>query len=122
MPYKNLYNRTRCQARPVDGRKPGGSAKFSADARSLLGRELRLVQLGSMPGSFKPLKTVGSGVFEIRVRAGTAYRLIYIAKFEEAIYVLNAFEKRTQKAPKREIDLARKRLAEVIRQRQAEPR
>ena len=53
--------------------------------------QLRLVQEGLQPSDWKPMPGVGLGVNEIRVRAGGAYRVIYIAKFLEAIYVLHAF-------------------------------
>lgn len=75
-----------------------------------LGFELMRVQLGGEPASFKPMPTVGAGVYEIRVRdrAG-AYRLIYVAKFEAAVYVLHAFQKKSQKTAKVDIELARVR-------------
>lgn len=53
------------------------------------------------------MPVVGSGVAEIRIRTAVEHRVFYVAKFDEAVYVLHAFEKRTQKTPKREIDLAR---------------
>ena len=57
------------------------------------------------------------GVCEIRVRTRVAYRVFYIAKFEEAVYVLHVFEKRTQKTAKRDIEVGRQRLAELLRER-----
>jgi len=60
------------------------------------------------------MSSIGAGVREIRVRTGSEYRVIYVAKFAEAVYVLHAFEKRSQKTSQRAIELARKRLAEVI--------
>ena len=59
------------------------------------------------------LVLVGSGVYEIRLHAGTAHRVFYIAKFTEAVYVLHAFEKRTRRTRKADIELAKERLAEV---------
>lgn len=70
-----------------------------------------------MPDDWKPLATVGAGVYEIRLRAGAAFRLVYVAKFEEAVYVLHAFEKRSRQTTLMDIDLAKARLAEVLRQR-----
>lgn len=65
------------------------------------------------------MPTVGAGVVEICVRdAEGAFRLFYIAKFGEAIYVLHAFQKKTQKTPALELELARSRYAAVRRQRQ----
>ncbi len=85
-------------------------AGFPESARRRAGYELFLVQVGREPAGFKPIPSVGSGVYEIRVRdeAG-AFRVIYVAKFEHAIYVLHAFRKTTQKTAKTDIDLAARR-------------
>lgn len=88
------------------------------DARRLLGVELREVQLGSMPQHWKPMSTIGAGVVEMRVRAGGAFRLIYVAKFVEAIYVLHVFQKKSQKTSPLDVAVARARLAAVRRARQ----
>lgn len=63
------------------------------------------------------MTSVGAGVYEMRLRQGAAFRVVYVAKFEEAVYVLHAFEKRSRQTRPMDIDLARARLAEVIRQR-----
>jgi len=63
------------------------------------------------------MPTVGPGVREIRIRTGGQHRVVYVAKFEEAIYVLHAFEKKTQRTAKTDLDLARRRFAEVLRYR-----
>ena len=64
------------------------------------------------------MASVGLGVSEIRVRESSgAYRVIYVAKFSEAIYVLHAFEKKARKTPKAEIELARKRYRAVLSER-----
>ena len=65
---------------------------------------------GHEPADYKPLLTVGSGAYEIRARgeAGT-FRVIYVAKFKHAAYVLHAFQKKTQETAKADIDLAAKR-------------
>jgi|SRR5439155_6203996 len=86
---------------------------FPPDARQAVGRELFRVQWGGVPGDFKPMPTIGSGVYEIRAHTKTEHRLIYVAKFEEAIYVLHAFEKRTRKTSQRDIEIARRRLKAV---------
>ena len=57
---------------------------------------------------------VGTGVSEIRIHTGTEHRVFYIAKFREAVYVLHAFQKRTRKTAKKDIELARWRLGELI--------
>ena len=74
-----------------------------------------------MPSDWKPMADVGSGVSEIRVRTSLEHRVFYIAKFEEAVYVLHAFEKRTRQTPKNDIALARKRLTDLIRRRDQKP-
>ena len=63
------------------------------------------------------MSSVGAGVEEIKVRTGREHRKFYVAKFEEAVYVLHAFEKKTRKTPKPDLDLARSRLRELLRTR-----
>lgn len=79
---------------------------FPADVRHALGVELMKVQFGGMPADFKPMKAVGNGAYEIRVRLEGAWRVIYVAKFESGVYVLHAFRKKTQKTPQSDIELA----------------
>ncbi len=67
------------------------------------------------------MTTVGLGVIEIRVHTRVEHRVFYVAKFDEAVYVLHAFEKRTRQTPQPEILLARKRLADLIRRRARKP-
>jgi phage-related protein len=75
-----------------------------------IGLELMRVQFGGEPRNFKPMLTVGAGACEIRVRDESgAYRAIYVAKFETAIYVLHAFQKKSQQTAKMDIELARAR-------------
>ena len=70
---------------------------FPKDARKEVGFELGKVQKGLEPADWKPFDDVGAGTREIRVReASGVYRAIYVAKFEEAIYVLHCFQKKTQ--------------------------
>jgi phage-related protein len=84
---------------------------FPVDVRKDIGTELRRVQRGIEPMDWKPLKTVGSGVREIRVRDATgAYRVVYVVNKADAVYVLNAFQKKTQKTPRHELALAALRL------------
>ena len=63
------------------------------------------------------MPSVGLGVNEIRVREGGAFRVIYIAKFPEAVYVLHAFRKKARKTPKADVELARKRFRDLIQER-----
>jgi phage-related protein len=92
--------------------------EFPEDARRAVGHELRDVQFGEQPGDWKPMSSVGPGVREIRVReASGAFRVIYVAHLEAAIYVLHAFQKKTQRTPQRDIDLARERLRAITEER-----
>ena len=65
------------------------------------------------------MPTVGSGVREIRIRTGREHRVLYTASFAEAIYVLHAFEKKSQKTPKRQLDLARERYRALLDRRRS---
>lgn len=91
--------------------------EFPVDARTLIGQELRLVQSGLMPSDFKPMATVGAGAYEIRVRSGNQYRVIYVAKFSDSIYVLHSFVKKTPKTAQPDLDMAKSRYAALLTQR-----
>ncbi len=81
-----------------------------ADVRHALGIELMTVQYGGEPNDFKPMKEVGAGVYEIRHRdTSGAFRVIYVTKLADAVYVLHAFQKKTQKTKKADIESAAKR-------------
>ena len=90
---------------------------FPDDARREAGFRLSRVQQGLLPSDWKPMKTVGPGVVEIRLHTRLEHRVFYVAKFEEAVYVLHAFEKKTEKTLKSDIALAQHRLAEVMQSR-----
>ena len=84
---------------------------FPEDARSTAGYQLREVQKGGDPADWKPMKTIGVGVREIRIReASGAFRIIYVASLGDLVIVLHAFGKKTQKTPQKDIDLAAARL------------
>ena len=96
-----------------------GSAKddlsaFPKSARVRVGHELFMVQVGREPDDWKPMTSVGPGACEIRVRdqAG-AFRVIYVARFEDAIYVLHAFQKKSQKTSRADLKLAKERYREA---------
>jgi phage-related protein len=86
---------------------------FLPEARRLAGYQLRRVQSGLMPSDWKPLPSVGPGVEEIRIHTAREHRVVYVARFAEAIYVLHAFEKRTGRTRHADIELAKARLAEL---------
>jgi phage-related protein len=67
------------------------------------------------------MPTIGAGIHEIRVwdESGT-YRMLYVAKFEEAVYLLHVFEKRSQKTPKADILLAKDRYTNLLKWRKEE--
>jgi phage-related protein len=107
--------------KPVDfvGSALADLRAFSYDARRRAGFELHQVQQGLSPSDWKPMSIVGPGVSEIRIHTDNEHRIFYIAKFDEAVYVLHAFEKKTQKTPRRDIELARARLEQVVAKRAA---
>jgi phage-related protein len=90
---------------------------FPPDARRLAGFQLRQNQQGLEPVGWKPKSTIGPGVREIRVHTALEHRVCYIAKFEAAISVLHAFEKRTRKTSQRDLDLTRQRYQALVAQR-----
>lgn len=75
-----------------------------------------------MPSDHKPLPSIGAGVEEIRIHTRSEHRIVYLTKFEEAVYVLHAFEKKTRKTSRADVALVRDRLAQVqaLRQRSKE--
>lgn len=88
--------------------------EFPAEARSEVGFQLRRAQEGEDPADWKPLKEVGPGVRELRVReASGTFRVVYLATLPDRIAVLHAFQKKTQRTPQRDIELAAKRLREM---------
>jgi phage-related protein len=92
---------------------------FPRDARRLVGVQLRRIQQGLEPFDWKPMALVGPSVREIRVHTALEHRVLYVAKFAEAVYVLHAFEKRTRKTPQRDVSLARQRFRELLALRRA---
>jgi phage-related protein len=83
--------------------------EFPAEARRAAGFELGFVQRGLDPSDWKPMNQVGAGVREIRVHVLGEWRVLYVARFAEAVYVLHAFQKKTQKTRREDIELARAR-------------
>ena|SRR6185312_6877127 len=89
---------------------------FPEDARHDAGYQLELVQRGEQPDDFKPMPDIGKGVEEIRVRESSGiYRVIYTARLAEAVYVLHAFQKKTQATSKRDLEIARQRFGSLRR-------
>ncbi len=91
--------------------------EFPLIARREAGHQLDQVQHGYEPDNWKPMNTVGQGVKEIRIYdASGAFRVIYVAKFSEAVYVLHCFQKKTQKTSKVDLDLAIRRYRNLIKE------
>ena len=90
---------------------------FSGEARHEAGVQLGRVQTGREPVDWKPMPSVGLGVSEIRVRVAGAFRVIYMAKFLEAVYVLHAFQKKSRKTARADIELARRRFRALVQER-----
>ena len=74
------------------GRSLESIKNFPADARQESGHQLDKVQRGYDPSDWKPMQSIGANVREIRIRISEGInRVIYVAKFEKAVYVLHAF-------------------------------
>ena len=90
---------------------------FPLAARREAGHQIDQVQNGREANDWKPMNTVGQGVKEIRIRdAGGAFRVIYVAKFADAVYVLHCFQKKTEKTSKADVALAAKRYRELLKE------
>lgn len=93
---------------------------FPLSARRDAGHQLDLVQRGLEPDDWKPMSTIGQGVREIRIRESEGtFRVIYVAKYTDAVYVLHCFQKKTQKTSKADLDLAATRYREMLKERQS---
>jgi phage-related protein len=91
--------------------------EWPESARQRAGNQLRRLQEGVLPNDWRPMPSIGPGVAEIRLHAEGERRLFYLAKFAEAIYVLHVFQKHSDRTPQMHLELARKRLADVVRSR-----
>jgi phage-related protein len=100
------------------GNSLGELRAFPDGPRRDAGYQLDRVQHGLEPDDWKPMSTIGQGVREIRIddRVG-AFRVIYVATFTDAIYVLHAFQKKTQRTARLDLVLAQSRFADLKRRR-----
>lgn len=90
---------------------------FPLAARREAGHQIDQVQNGHEPDDWKPMNTVGPGVREIRIRDATgAFRIVYMAKFADAVYVLHCFQKKTEKTSKTDLELAAKRYRDLLKE------
>lgn len=93
--------------------------KWPAGAKDQAIFQLERIRCGLNPTDWKPMKTVGKGVREICIREqGDQFRIIYIAALADGIHVLHAFQKKGQKTPKPDVELARQRLQSINKQRE----
>jgi phage-related protein len=89
-------------------------AAFLESARRRAGYELFMVQVGREPADFKPMPSVGPGAYELRIRdEGGTFRVIYVARFAHAVYVLHTFQKKTRRTPQTDITLAARRYKTI---------
>lgn len=90
---------------------------FPVDARRAAGHQLDQVQRGGEPDDWKPMPSVGKGVREISIGDDTgAFRVMYVAKFADTVYVLHCFQKKTQKTASVDLDLAIKRYRDLLKE------
>jgi phage-related protein len=107
------------RARPVEfrGTALGDLRDFPSAVRREAAHQIDLVQQGLDPDDWKPMNAVGQGAREIRIREEDgAFRVIYVTRFEDAVYVLHCFQKKTRKTRQADIDLAAKRYRELVRE------
>ena len=89
--------------------------QFPTAAKRECGHQLDRVQRGLDPQDWKPVSQIGPGVREIRVQDRGQFRVIYVAKFEDAVYVLHAFHKKTQQIRTADLDSARRQYQSVLK-------
>jgi len=88
--------------------------RFPGPARQDLGAELRRLQTGDRPLNSRPMPSIGARVYELKEQDERAwYRVIYLAKIENRIYILHCFEKKSAKTGKSNLALAKARLKRV---------
>lgn len=87
--------------------------RLPAEARKQAGFELDALQRGLEPSDWKPMQAIGAGVREIRIHLKGEWRIIYVAKFADAVYVLHSFQKKSQKTRQADIELAAARYRQI---------
>lgn len=86
---------------------------FPTEARRQAGFDLYAIQRGTEPSDWRPMRGVGAGVREVRIHVLGEWRVIYVAKFAEAVYVLHAFQKKSQQTNREDIELAQRRYRQI---------
>jgi phage-related protein len=117
MEYIKTYILTSVKELKFRGSSLASLREFPDAARQDAGYQLDKVQNGRLPSDWKPMPTVGQGVQELRIwdEAG-AFRVIYVAKFASAVYVLHCFQKKTQQTSKADLELAENRYRELVKE------
>ncbi len=95
------------------GRSKRTIKKFPEEARKNAGAEIKLLQLGQLPTDWKSMKGIGLGAREIRIHHPHEHRVIFVASYPEAIYILHAFEKKSEKTNPLHIQVARQNYAKI---------
>ena len=95
---------------------------FATDARHAAGYQLERVQSGKEPVDWRPMTEIGAGVCEIRIHGAVEHRILYVATFPEAVYVLHAFEKKAPRTPRLNLAVARARWRVLIGLRESRNR
>ncbi len=93
--------------------------EFPAMAKREAGHQLDRVQRGLDPMDWKSMSSIGQGVREIRIHHEREYRVIYVASFKENIYVLHAFQKKTRKTSRQDLEVARGGFKEALERRRS---
>jgi phage-related protein len=88
--------------------------RFPDEVKQNLGHQLRLLQRGERPTDYRPVATIGPGVFELRDQDERAwYRVIYLSRVRDMIHILHCFEKKSREIPRKDVQLAQQRLKAV---------
>jgi len=95
--------------------------RFPEDIRKDAGYQLHRLQAGLEAADWKPMPEIGRGVAEVRLRSGAgAYRIIYLARFERAVYVLHCFVKKTPRTSEQDKRIAKVRFQAVLAEQRSQ--
>ena len=105
-----------------EGDSLGVMRRFPDEVKQNLGHQLRLLQRGERPTDYRPVATIGPGVFALRDQDERAwYRVIYLSRVRDVIHILHCFEKKSREIPRKDVQLAQQRL-KAVRARMEEQR
>lgn len=91
---------------------------FPTSARRDAGFQIDKLQIGLDPDDWKPMSSTGPGAREIRVRElDGAFRVIYVAKFDEAVFILHCFRKKTERTSRKDLACAAARYKDMLKER-----